>query len=252
MKSLKIFLFITLIILILLFIPNMSKASWKGYTTKKHAPVYKSRTLSLQINAVPTKGTGITIISEDNNFNSYRVICKIKGKKVDGFMSKKDVLIIRVGSFTKTASDIHKYLRTNGYKYNSDNLKALPLNIKNAKITDCSHYVSAVLIEYSSKYKSIMKKSGSKYKQLNTNNFNSFGKSLKSGKSTYKNYFSLVSKKNAKAGDILVYNYHVEILAESLGNKKSGYKVYNCGCNSAIKSAETSKSSHTADRKSVV
>lgn len=51
---------------------------------------------------------------------------------------------------------------------------------------------------------------------------------------------------NARAGDILCYNGHVEIYAGSMNANKP--IVYNCGGNASIAAKETSTSGHTTNR----
>ena len=63
--------------------------------------------------------------------------------------------------------------------------------------------------------------------------FNNIGKNLSKGETD--EHFMLVNPNDAKLGDILCYDGHVEFYAGSL--TESGYSyVYNCGSTSAIRS----------------
>jgi len=108
----------------------------------------------------------------------------------------------------------------------------IPAKLSN-KQTDCSTYVSWVLYEYgkANNIKALTSKFKSKVRSYH---FNPMGKDLAKGKKNA--YFTLVKGiENAKLGDILCYNGHVEFYAGSVSNGKA--RVYNCGATSYIRSS---------------
>lgn len=117
------------------------------------------------------------------------------------------------GTVVQNAVKIHKQVRTSGkYSYNNGSNKPVPVN---PPYIDCSSYVSWVMYE-------------------------SGFKDFKGGQKTSSTFASnpwgweVVSKNNAKAGDILIYRGHVEIYTGK------GNLVYNMGSNNAINSVGTS------------
>lgn len=124
------------------------------------------------------------------------------------------------GTVVQNAVKIHKQVRTSGkYSYNNGSNKPVPVN---PPYIDCSSYVSWVMYE-------------------------SGFKDFKGGQKTSSTFASnpwgweVVSKNNAKAGDILVYSGHVEIYTGK------GNLVYNMGSNNAINSAGTSDLPESSD-----
>ena len=124
------------------------------------------------------------------------------------------------GTVVQNAVKIHKQVRTSGkYSYNNGSNKPVPVN---PPYIDCSSYVSWVMFE-------------------------SGFKDFKGGQKTSSTFASnpwgweVVSKNNAKAGDILVYSGHVEIYTGK------GNLVYNMGSNNAINSAGTSDLPESSD-----
>ena len=106
------------------------------------------------------------------------------------------------------AAAIKTQISTNGYTYSNSGSKAIPSY--NIRIVDCSSYVSWVLYEAGIPgFNAGAQQSSSMF---NANPWN----------------FSVVSQSEAQAGDILVYNGHVEIYA---GNNT----CYNAGADSAIR-----------------
>lgn len=116
------------------------------------------------------------------------------------------------GTIVDSAVQIHKYVRENNYIYSQAGI-TLPNN--KTKTIDCSSYVTWVLLNC---------------------NVNGFTKGMYQWTSvtfnSNPNGWQEVSVSEAKPGDILVYNGHVEIVAATGGDK---FVVYNCGGNSSIK-----------------
>ena len=124
------------------------------------------------------------------------------------------------GTVVQNAVKIHKQVRTSGkYSYNNGSNKPVPVE---PPYIDCSSYVSWVMYE-------------------------SGFKDFKGGQKTSSTFASnpwgweVISKNNAKAGDILVYSGHVEIYTGK------GNLVYNMGSNNAINSAGTSDLPESSD-----
>lgn len=132
-------------------------------------------------------------------------------------------------SMVQAAEAVHKYVRENGYRYAQAGV-TLP-NYK-TKTIDCSSYVTWVILN--SGYRSSRFKEG--MSQWSSSTF----------KRNPEGWQEIKGIGNARAGDILCYNGHVEIYAGSMnGNKPI---VYNCGGNSSIAAKETSTSGHTTNR----
>lgn len=132
-------------------------------------------------------------------------------------------------NIVQAAEVIHKYVRENGYRYAQAGV-TLP-NYK-TKTIDCSSYVTWAILN--SGYRSSRFREG--MYQWNSATF----------RSNPEGWQEIKGIGNAKAGDILCYNGHVEIYAGSMnGNKPI---VYNCGGNSSIAAKETSTSGHTTNR----
>lgn len=103
------------------------------------------------------------------------------------------------------AKECHDYLRINGYRYKQ---VGISIPIKNGKTVDCSSYVSWVLYEAGfTEFRGHQKTSS--YFAANPMNWEK------------------ISKENLQAGDILVYEGHVQIYA-------GDGKYYNCGSNNSI------------------
>lgn len=126
--------------------------------------------------------------------------------------SSSNIGPVNPGSISSTiiqkAAEIKTYISANGYKYSSTSTKKVPS--ENIRIVDCSSYVSWVLYAAG---------------------VTGFGAGDQTTSYTFNNNpwnFTVVSKDQAQAGDILVYNGHVEIYA---GNNT----CYNAGADSVIK-----------------
>lgn len=116
------------------------------------------------------------------------------------------------GSVVETAISIHRYVRENDYKY--DQAGIIVPNINGSTI-DCSSYVTWVLVNAG-----VGGFTEGMYQwSSDTFNRNPCG-------------WEEVSVQDAQPGDILVYNGHVEIVAD-IGTDK--FIVYNCGSDKSIK-----------------
>lgn len=132
-------------------------------------------------------------------------------------------------SMVQAAEAVHKYVRENGYRYAQAGV-TLP-NYK-TKTIDCSSYVTWVILN--SGYTSSSFKEGMSQWSSSTFRRNPEG------------WQEVKGIENARAGDILCYNGHVEIYAGSMnGNKPI---VYNCGGNASVAAKETSTSGHTTNK----
>jgi spore germination cell wall hydrolase CwlJ-like protein len=129
-------------------------------------------------------------------------------------------------NMVNAAYKIHKYVRENGYKYSQ---AGVFVPNKKTKTIDCSSYVTWVILEAG--YRSDNFKEGM-YQWLSSTFYNN-----KEG------WTVITNIGQAKAGDILCYDGHVEIYAGSFKGTKA--IVYNCGGPDSIKSEETSVSGHT-------
>ncbi|MCI8361742.1 MAG: cell wall hydrolase [Clostridia bacterium] len=133
-------------------------------------------------------------------------------------------------NMVQAAEAVHKYVRENGYRYAQRRGITLP-NYK-TKTIDCSSYVTWVILN--SGYRSSNYREGMGQWSSSTFRRNPEG------------WQEIKGIENARAGDILCYNGHVEIYAGSMnGNKPI---VYNCGGNSSIAAKETSRSGHTINK----
>lgn len=124
------------------------------------------------------------------------------------------------------AAKCMEYLQNNGYTYPTIKGVGIPeiskiRSTKNAKI-DCSAYVSWVLYEL-----------GYMNGRWNSATF----------ASNPKNWKKITSKENIKAGDIVVYQGHVEICAEDVTDASKLTK-YNAGSTNAIKKSPYSSGWH--------
>lgn len=173
--------------------------------------------------------------------------------------------------FYNVAKKIHANFRTKNFTYKSTVIKQItkyPYATNNQYtngteyITDCSHFVSVSLYKYfptsskNSKQRLYMRQNRIiKNSQLVSGDFINIGKCLKKqnftptnyfSKKTIKklsNYFTLVSQKNMKKGDIIVYKRHVEIFSCMKNGKMY---VLNCGDTKSINAKnDISKSNHT-------
>lgn len=140
--------------------------------------------------------------------------------------SKTEELDGTSANIIEAAEKVHKYVRQNNYTYAQAGI-CLP-NYKTRTI-DCSSYVTWVLLEAG--YRSSNFKEG--MYQWSSVTF----RSNKDGWEVIKDI------SDAKAGDILCYDGHVEIYAGSMARADKPL-VYNCGGNASIKAAETSASGH--------
>ena len=137
----------------------------------------------------------------------------------------------------QNAIKVHKYLRENKYVY-SMGIRTIP-NHEN-KYVDCSTYVTWVLVESGVEgFKKGMKTCSSYYFEDNPKGW------------------QVVSIKDAKAGDIVVYPGHIEIIADNPASSNK-FTVYNCGGKFSIKSKgtsalpETSQASRTKNQAKII
>ncbi len=168
-------------------------------------------------------------------FNANGDVLKNNFKKINGkwysFDKQGKIVLNGSTSITKIASACHKYLKDNGYTYNNNERKTIPLTKE--KTADCSSFVSWVLYihGYTKKFGGIQKVSS---------DFSKLAKEIKNGNGPkgWKSFSGNQEKSKLKEGDILVYGGHVEIYAGS------GNKVYNIGATSHIKGSQPRESGH--------
>ncbi len=122
------------------------------------------------------------------------------------------------GTIVDNAIKLHEYLRTNGYTYAQLGISVPNLN---GRTIDCSSFVTWVLVN--AKVEGFTEGMG----QKSSWDFegNQWG-------------WQEVSIEDAKPGDIVTYNGHVEIIAENDPNSNT-FRVYNCGGNSSIQAEGT-------------
>ncbi len=122
-------------------------------------------------------------------------------------------------SIVEAAVAVHQEVRNSGYTYNKNSVKKVPNY--NTKYIDCSSYVTWVLMKagVSGFTEGMNQKSSSDF------NNNPWG-------------WQEVSINEAQPGDILCYNGHVEIVADSTP-KRNKFTVYNCGGNTSIRAKGT-------------
>lgn len=132
------------------------------------------------------------------------------------------------GNVATVAANLHKYIENNGFTYNKAYNKSIPEGVERDKKIDCSSFVSWVLLKCG---------------------FSSFAGPQESSATFYSNRWGWETVNNiynAKAGDILIYNGHVEIYAGRLNNQRP--IVYNCGGNSSVKNSAPSTSGKTVNQ----
>lgn len=159
---------------------------------------------------------------EDPNTHIFYTNYEYLGETVLGELEGSSNMI-------QAAEAVHKYVRENGYKYSQAGA-SIP-NYK-TKTIDCSSYVTWVILN--SGYRSSSFKEG--MYQWSSSTF----------KRNPEGWQEIKGIGNARAGDILCYNGHVEIYAGSMNANKP--IVYNCGGNASIAAKETSTSGHTTNR----
>lgn len=160
---------------------------------------------------------------EDPNTHIFYTNIDYLGELVLGNLEGSENII-------QAAEAVHKYVRENGYSYAQRSGITLP-NYK-TKTIDCSSYVTWVILN--SGYRSSNFREGMGQWSSSTFRRNPEG------------WQEIRGIENARAGDILCYNGHVEIYAGSLNGNKP--VVYNCGGNTSIAAKETSTSGHTINR----
>ncbi len=161
-------------------------------------------------------------IFEDPNTHIFYTNYDYLGETISGELEGSANMI-------QAAEAVHKYVRENGYRY-----AQAGVNVPNyrTKTIDCSSYVTWVILN--SGYRSSRFREGMSQWSSSTFIRNPEG------------WQEIRGIENARAGDILCYNGHVEIYAGSMnGNRPI---VYNCGGNASIAARETSTSGHTTNR----
>lgn len=250
-------------IFVLIF--TMSTISFAGYTNPYTEPSYLIK--------YGSRGTGVKWVQDLLKKNGYTIdIDGIFGSKTrnavkhfqkynnlvqDGIVGsatktalKKSVAYLSsnanaLPTFNRNRTDLlgiiqncKKYYASNNFYYSLANgVRSIPAD--NSKsyngqyYTDCSNFVSWALYEYARANGNTAMKNYFSY-QRNSATFASIGAS---GGNSYLQKISSLS--NAKAGDILVTNGHVEFLSSYTKNSNGTItlKVYNCGSNASLKAS---------------
>lgn len=134
-------------------------------------------------------------------------------------------------NLVEAAEKVHRYVRDNKYTYAQ---KGVTVPNYKTRTIDCSSYVTWVLLEAG--YRSSRFYEGMYQWTSVTFRTNSEGWQV------------IKNISDAKAGDILCYNGHVEIYAGETNSAGTRAIVYNCGGNSSIKAIETSVSGHSTSQ----
>lgn len=146
------------------------------------------------------------------------------------------------------------YAKNNFYYSLADGVRSIPADqsktYNSKRYVDCSSFVTWVLYEYANANNLASMANYFSY-QRNSATFASIGTAGGN------NYLSTVSSlSNAKAGDILVTQGHVEFLSSYSKNSNGSYtiKVYNCGSNASISIAgiTTSETKYESDIKYIL
>lgn len=250
-------------IFVLIF--TMSTISFAGYTSPYTEPSYLIK--------YGSRGTGVKWVQDLLKKNGYTIdidgIFGSKTKNAVKHFQKYNNLVQDgiVGSATRTAlkktvaylsnnanglptfnrnrtdllgiiQNCKKYYASNNFYYSLANgVRSIPAD--NSKsyngqyYTDCSNFVSWTLYEYARANGNTTMKNYFSY-QRNSATFANIGAS---GGNSYLQKISSLS--NAKAGDILVTNGHVEFLSSYTKNSNGTItlKVYNCGSNASLKAS---------------
>lgn len=250
-------------IFVLIF--TMSTISFAGYTSLYTEPSYLIK--------YGSRGTGVKWVQDLLKKNGYTIdVDGIFGTKTknavkhfqkynnlvqDGIVGsatraalKKSVAYLSsnangLPTFNRNRTDLlgiiqncKKYYASNNFYYSLANgVRSIPAD--NSKsyngqyYTDCSNFVSWALYEYARANGNTAMKNYFSY-QRNSATFASIGAS---GGNSYLQKISSLS--NAKAGDILVTNGHVEFLSSYTKNSNGTItlKVYNCGSNASLKAS---------------
>lgn len=211
----------------------------KYFGKKDDSSIYNENFYKMYMNE-PTTGGGIYYSAlEDRRKSEWRAFTTGYFDNIDIQWSDS-----MANSSTGSTSDIvqnaikvHKYLRENKYVY-SMGIRTIP-NHEN-KYVDCSTYVTWVLVESGVEgFKKGMKTCSSYYFEDNPKGW------------------QVVSIKDAKAGDIVVYPGHIEIIADNPASSNK-FTVYNCGGKFSIKSEgtsalpETSQASRTKNQAKII
>ncbi len=211
----------------------------KYFGKKDDSSIYNENFYKMYMNE-PTTGGGIYYSAlEDRRKSEWRAFTTGYFDNIDIQWSDS-----MANSSTGSTSDIvqnaikvHKYLRENKYVY-SMGIRTIP-NHEN-KYVDCSTYVTWVLVESGVEgFKKGMKTCSSYYFEDNPKGW------------------QVVSIKDAKAGDIVVYPGHIEIIADNPASSNK-FTVYNCGGDFSIKSEgtsalpETSQASRTKNQAKII
>lgn len=250
---------------IFVFIFTMSTISFAGYISPYAEPTYLVK--------YGSRGNGVKWVQDLLKKNGYTIdVDGIFGSKTrnavkhfqkynnlvqDGIVGnatkaalKKSVAYFSnntngLPTFNRNRTDLlgiiqncKKYYASNNFYYSLANgVRSIPAD--NSKsyngqyYTDCSNFVSWTLYEYARANGNTAMKNYFSY-QRNSATFASIGAS---GGNSYLKKISSLS--NAKAGDILVTNGHVEFLSSYTKNSNGTLtlKVYNCGSNASLKAS---------------
>lgn len=134
-------------------------------------------------------------------------------------------------NMTDAAANVHKYIRENGYTYSAAYNKSVNLNGNDSRVVDCSSFVTWVILD--SGYRSSNFKDGMSQWTSYTYEANPEG------------WQEISNISQARAGDIITYDGHVEIYAGSLASNGNPL-VYNAGGSYSIgATGEISDSSHS-------
>lgn len=211
----------------------------KYFGKKDDSSIYNENFYKMYMNE-PTTGGGIYYSAlEDRRKSEWRAFTTGYFDNIDiqWSDSMENSSTGSTSDIVQNAIKVHKYLRENGYVY-SMGIRTIP-NHEN-KYVDCSTYVTWVLVE-------------------------SGVDGFKKGMKTWTSYafednpkgWKVVSVKDAKAGDIVVYPGHIEIIADNPASSNK-FTVYNCGGNFSIKSKgtsalpETSQASRTKNQAKII
>lgn len=262
MKLPKKILFSISVFVLIIAISSISFATYTStYTEPTYLVKYGSRGTGVKWVQDLLKKNGYTIdvdgIFGTKTKNAVKHFQKYNNLVQDGIVGnatktalKKSVAYLTnnqngLPKFNRNRSDLigiiqncKKYYATNNFYYSlASGVRSIPAdNSKNYNgqyYTDCSNFVSWVLYEYAQANGNTSMKNYFSY-QRNSSTFSNIG--FAGGNSYLQKISSL---NNAKTGDILVTNGHVEFLSSYTKNTNGtlNLKVYNCGSNASLKAS---------------